>query len=142
MFAASIEEEPEEGESDAAAAEESGEPLAAEPLAETISFEEFAKVDLRVARVVAVEDVPQAEKLMKLTLSLGGGHRRVVFAGIKGVYQPEELTGRLLICAANLTPRKMKFGTSVGMILASGPGGKEIYLLAPDEGAQPGQRVH
>jgi len=142
MFAASIEEEPAEAQSDASAAEESGEPLAAEPLAETIGFEEFAKVDLRVARVVAAEDVAQAEKLMKLTLSLGGGHRRVVFAGIKGVYQPEKLVGRLLICAANLAPRKMKFGTSEGMILASGPGGKEIYLLAPDEGAQPGQRVH
>jgi methionyl-tRNA synthetase len=142
MFAASIEEEPAEAQSDAAAAEESGEPLAAEPLAEEISFEEFAKVDLRVARVVAAEDVPQAEKLMKLTLSLGGGRRRVVFAGIKGVYQPEKLVGRLLICAANLAPRKMKFGTSEGMVLASGPGGKEIYLLAPDEGAQPGQRVH
>jgi len=142
MFAASLEEEPAEAQSDAAAAEESGEPLAAEPLAETIGFEAFAKVDLRVARVVAAEDVPQAEKLMKLTLSLGGGQRRVVFAGIKGVYQPEKLVGRLLICAANLAPRKMKFGTSEGMILASGPGGKEIYLLAPDEGAQPGQRVH
>jgi methionyl-tRNA synthetase len=142
MFAASVEEEPEEAAPCRAAAEDSGEPLAAEPLAETISFEEFAKVDLRVARVVAAEDVPQAEKLMKLTLSLGGGQRRLVFAGIKGVYQPEELVGRLLVCAANLAERKMKFGTSEGMILASGPGGKEIYLLAPDEGAKPGQRVH
>jgi methionyl-tRNA synthetase len=142
MFAASLEDEPTEARSDGAAAEDGGEPLRAEPLAETISFEEFAKVDLRVARVVAAEDVPQADKLMKLTLSLGGGERRVVFAGIKGVYQPEKLVGRLLICAANLAPRKMKFGTSEGMILASGPGGKEIYLLAPDEGAKPGQRVH
>jgi len=142
MFAASVEEEPAGAQSDEAAAEDSDEPLAAEPLAETIGFEEFAKVDLRVARVVAAEDVAKAEKLMKLTLSLGGGQKRVVFAGIKGVYQPEKLVGRLLICAANLAPRKMKFGTSEGMILASGPGGKEIYLLAPDDGAQPGQRVH
>jgi len=122
--------------------DDSGDAVAAEPLAETISFDEFVKVDLRVARVVAAEDVPKANKLLKLTLSLGGDHRRTVFAGIKGVYQPEDLVGRLLICAANLAPRQMKFGLSEGMVLASGPGGKEIYLLAPDEGAKPGQRVH
>ncbi len=118
------------------------EPLRAEPLAEEITFDEFIKVDLRVARVVAAEDVPQARKLLKLTLSLGGEHRRTVLAGIKGVYEPDQLVGRLLVCAANLAPRKMKFGTSEGMILASGPGGKEIFLLGPDEGAKPGQRVH
>jgi len=117
-------------------------PLQAEPLSETISFEEFAKVDLRVARVVAAEDVPGAQKLLKLTLSLGGEHRRTVFAGIKGVYRPEELVGRLLICVANLAPRKMKFGLSEGMIVAAGGGEGEIYLLAPDPGAKPGQRVH
>jgi methionyl-tRNA synthetase len=142
MFAASMEEEPDQGGPGAAAGQDSAEPLAAEPLAETIGIEDFAKVDLRVARVLAAEDVPEADKLMKLTLSLGGEHRRVVFAGIKGVYRPEDLTGRLLICAANLAKRKMKFGTSEGMVLASGPGGKEIYLLSPDEGAKPGQRVH
>jgi len=118
------------------------EPLAQEPLTDEISFEEFAKVDLRVARVVAAEDVPEARKLMKLTISLGGDNQRTVFAGIKGVYQPDQLVGRLVICAANLAPRKMKFGTSEGMILAAGPGGKEIYMLWPDEGAKPGQRVH
>ena len=88
-----------------------------------------------------LEEVPEAKKLLKLTLSLGGEHRRTVFAGIKGYYKPEELVGRLLICAANLAPRKMKFGTSEGMILAAGGEG-EVYLLAPDAGAKPGQRVH
>jgi methionyl-tRNA synthetase len=117
------------------------EPLQTEPLAPTISFDEFLKVDLRVARVVAAEDVPEARKLIKMTLSLGGQQRRTVFAGIKGVYKPEDLIGRLVICAANLAPRKMKFGTSEGMVLASGPGGTEIFLLYPDEGAKPGQRV-
>jgi methionyl-tRNA synthetase len=116
--------------------------LADEPLADVITFDEFQKVDLRVARVVAAEDVAEARKLLKLTLSLGGDHRRTVFAGIKGVYEPQDLVGKLVIAAANLAPRKMKFGTSEGMILASGPGGKEIFMLRPDEGAKPGQRVH
>ncbi|MGO8690405.1 MAG: methionine--tRNA ligase [Thermoguttaceae bacterium] len=123
-------------------AEDSDAPLRAEPLAEQISFEDFAKVDLRVARVVAAEDVPGAKKLLHLTLSLGGGERRNVFAGIKTVYRPEQLVGRLLICVANLAPRKMKFGTSDGMIVAAGGGENEIFLLAPDTGAKPGQRVH
>ncbi|MCE5302209.1 MAG: methionine--tRNA ligase [Planctomycetaceae bacterium] len=117
-------------------------PLQAEPLSETIHFEQFAKVDLRVARVLQAEDVPGAQKLLRLTLSLGGDNHRNVFAGIKGVYQPENLIGRLVICAANLAPRKMKFGTSEGMIVAAGGGGGEIYLLSPDSGAKPGQRVH
>jgi len=126
----------------AASYRDGGEALAAEPLAETVSFDEFMKVDLRVARVLEAEDVAQADKLIKLTVTLGGDDRRTVFAGIKGVYRPDELVGRLLICAANLAPRKMKFGTSEGMVLAAGPGGKEIYLLSPDQGAKPGQRVH
>ena len=130
------------GSASAPPAEDSDAPLRAEPLAEQISFEEFAKVDLRVARVVAAEDVPGAKKLLHLTLSLGGGERRNVFAGIKTVYRPEQLVGRLLICAANLAPRKMKFGTSDGMIVAAGGGENEIFLLAPDTGAKPGQRVH
>ena len=134
--------EPAEQESEQARWEDSGQPLEAEPLSATVSFDDFTKVDLRIARVVEAEDVPEAKKLLKLTLSLGGGHTQTVFAGIKGVYEPEELVGRLVVCAANLAPRKMKFGTSEGMILASGPGGKEIFLLSPDEGAKPGQRVH
>jgi methionyl-tRNA synthetase len=117
-------------------------PLLAEPIAETINFEQFAQVDLRVARVLDAEDVAGAQKLLKLTLSLGGDNRRTVFAGIKGVYKPEDLVGRLVICAANLAPRKMKFGLSEGMIVAAGGGGGEVYLLAPDAGAKPGQRVH
>ncbi len=117
-------------------------PLLAEPIAETIGFDQFAQVDLRVARVLEAEDVAGAQKLLKLTLGLGGGQRRTVLAGIKGVYQPADLVGRLVICVANLAPRKMKFGTSEGMIVAAGGGGGEIYLLAPDSGAKPGQRVH
>ena len=128
--------------SPAADFQDSDAPLAEEPLAETCSFDDFVKVDLRVARIVAAEDVPEAKKLLKLILSLGGEHRRNVFAGIKGVYEPEALVGRLVVCVANLAPRKMKFGTSEGMIVAAGPGGKEIFLLAPDEGAKPGHRVH
>ena len=122
--------------------QDSDQPMADEPLVETVSFDEFQKVDLRIARVVAAEEVPEARKLLKLTLSLGGEHRKTVFAGIKGVYEPDQLLGRLLVCAANLAPRKMKFGTSEGMVLASGPGKKDIFLLSPDEGAKPGQRLH
>ena len=95
-----------------------------------------------MARVIAAEDVAGAQKLLKLTLGLGGDHRRTVFAGIKGVYRPEDLVGRLVICAANLAPRKMKFGMSEGMIVAAGGGGGEIYLLAARPGDKPGQRVH
>jgi methionyl-tRNA synthetase len=122
--------------------EDSDAPLRAEPLAGEISFEEFAKVDLRVARIVAAADLPAAKKLLQLTLSLGGQERRNVFAGIKAAYRPEQLVGRLVICVANLAPRKMKFGTSEGMIVAAGGGENEIFLLAPDEGAKPGHRVH
>ena len=122
--------------------DDSGDALAAEPLAEEIAFDDFVKVDLRVARVVAAESVPDARKLLKLTLSLGGDQRRTVFAGIKSAYAPEDLVGRLVVCAANLAPRKMKFGVSEGMVIASGPGGKDVFLLSPDEGAVPGQRVH
>ncbi len=118
------------------------EPLAAEPLAEQCSFDDFTKVDLRVARVIEAHEVPEARKLLKLKLSLGGGVTKQVFAGIKASYKPEDLVGRLVICVANLAPREMKFGTSEGMVIASGPGGAEVSLLAPDAGALPGQRVH
>jgi methionyl-tRNA synthetase len=86
--------------------------------------------------------VAEARKLLKLTLSLGGDTTKTVFAGIKEAYQPEDLLGRLVVCVANLAPRKMKFGTSEGMVVASGPGGKEVYVLGVDAGAVPGQRVH
>ena len=118
------------------------EPLAAEPLAEQISYDEFAKVDLRIARVVAAEEVPKSKKLLRLTLSFGGDVRRNVFAGIKSAYKPEDLVGQLVVCVANLAPRQMQFGTSEGMVVASGSGGEDIFLLRPDAGAKPGQRVH
>ena len=121
---------------------DSDEPLKAEPLAETCSIDDFTKVDLRVARVLSAEDVPEAKKLLKLTLSLGGDHRRTVFAGIKAAYKPEELVNRLVICVANLAPRQMKFGLSEGMVTAAGPGGEEVFLLMIDEGAKPGMRIH
>jgi methionyl-tRNA synthetase len=113
-----------------------------EPLAEEITIEEFAKVDLRIARVLAAEQVPEARKLLKLTLSLGGDHRRQVFAGIKAAYEPEQLVGRLVVIVANLKPRQMKFGLSEGMVTAAGPGGPDVFVLSVDTGAQPGQRVH
>jgi methionyl-tRNA synthetase len=116
--------------------------LAAEPLAPECSIDDFTKVDLRVARIVAAEDVADAKKLLKLTLSLGGDNTRTVFAGIKEAYKPADLVGRLVVCVANLAPRQMKFGLSEGMVTACGPGGKEVYLLSPDSGAVPGQRVH
>ena len=121
---------------------DSPQPLVDEPLAEEITIDQFAKVDLRVARVIAAEHVPEAKKLLKLTLSLGGDHRRQVFAGIKAAYEPEQLVGRLVVMVANLKPRQMKFGMSEGMVTAAGPGGEEVFLLALDAGAQPGQRVH
>jgi methionyl-tRNA synthetase len=126
----------------AATFQDSGEPLAAEPVVDECTFDDFAKIDLRVARVIAAESIPEARKLLKLTLSLGGDQTKTVFAGIKAAYDPATLVGRLVVCVANLAPRKMKFGVSEGMVVASGPGGEEVYLLSPDEGALPGQRVH
>lgn len=119
------------------------EALEKEPMTgDQCTFDDFMKVDMRVARVIEASHVEGADKLLQLTLSLGGDERRNVFAGIKSVYNPEDLVGRLVICCANLAPRKMRFGVSEGMVLACGPGGKDIYLLNPDEGAVPGQRVH
>jgi len=119
-----------------------GDALAAEPLAEECTFDDFTKVDLRVARVVEAEQVPDARKLLRLKLSLGGGEYRQVFAGIKAAYDPEKLLGRQIVCVANLAPRKMKFGLSEGMVVAAGGGGQEVFVLSPDDGAQVGQRVH
>ncbi|MEL6894503.1 MAG: methionine--tRNA ligase [Planctomycetota bacterium] len=115
--------------------------LQADPIAEEITIDDFAKVDLRVARVLNAEEVPDANKLVKLTLGLGGDETRQVFAGIKAAYQPEELVGRLVVMVANLKPRKMRFGISQGMVCAAGPGKDEVFLLNLDEGAKPGQRV-
>jgi methionyl-tRNA synthetase len=122
--------------------QDSGQPLLDEPLADEITIDDFVKIDLRVARVLSAEDVPDARKLLKLTLGLGGDESRTVFAGIKEAYAPEDLIGRKVIMAANLAPRKMKFGVSEGMVVASGPGGKDVFLLGADDGALPGQRVH
>ena len=110
-------------------------------IADTIEFPDFAKVDLRVARIVKADHVEGADKLLQLTLDIGNGETRNVFSGIKAAYQPEDLEGKLTIMVANLAPRKMKFGLSEGMVLAAGPGGSEIYLLEPNEGSQPGMRV-
>ena len=121
---------------------DTGEPLEAEPMAEECTIDDFMKVDLRVARVIKAEHVEGARKLLQLTLSLGGGVTKNVFAGIKAAYEPEKLEGRLVVMVANLKPRKMKFGLSEGMVCASGLGGEDVYVLSPDEGAKPGQRVH
>ncbi|MBX3427400.1 MAG: methionine--tRNA ligase [Pirellulales bacterium] len=118
-----------------------GAPLAAEPLAEECTIDDFAKVDLRVARIVEADGVPEARKLLKLKLSLGGGVTKQVFAGIKSAYEPEQLVGRLVVCVANLKPRQMKFGLSEGMVVAAGGEG-EVFLLTPDDGAKPGHRLH
>jgi methionyl-tRNA synthetase len=123
-------------------AKDSGEALEKEPLAPMCTIDDFTKVDLRVARVIAADEVPEARKLLKLTVSMGGDATRAVFAGIKAAYKPEDLIGRLVIIVANLQPRQMKFGLSEGMVTAAGEGGAEVFLLSPDSGAKPGQRVH
>ncbi len=111
-----------------------------EPIADEIEFDDFAKIDLRVARIVKAEHVKKADKLLQLTLDLGGETRNV-FAGIKSAYAPEDLEGKLTVMVANLKPRKMRFGLSEGMVLAAGPGGKDLWILNPDDGAQPGMKV-
>ena len=127
---------------DAAGFCDSDAPLKEEPIADEITIDDFAKVDLRVARVLAAEQVPEANKLLKLTLGLGGDETRQVFAGVKAAYEPDQLIGRLVVMVANLKPRKMRFGLSEGMVTAAGPGGADVFLLSVDQGAQPGQRVH
>ncbi|WP_028633235.1 methionine--tRNA ligase [Pseudomonas parafulva] len=115
--------------------------LAKDPLAAEIEFDTFAAVDLRVALIVKAEAVAGADKLLQLTLDIGD-ERRNVFSGIKSAYpDPSKLEGRLTMMVANLKPRKMRFGVSEGMVMAAGPGGEEIYLLSPDSGAKPGQRI-
>lgn len=115
--------------------------LTKDPLSAEIEFDTFAAVDLRVALIVKAEAVPGADKLLQLTLDIGD-ERRNVFSGIKSAYpDPSKLEGRLTMMVANLKPRKMRFGVSEGMVMAAGPGGDEIYLLSPDSGAKPGQRI-
>jgi methionyl-tRNA synthetase len=111
----------------------------------TIEFDDFAKIDLRIVEIIAAEHVEGADKLLRLTLSLDAegtpAGRRQVLAGIKSAYQPEDLVGKLTVMVANLAPRKMRFGLSEGMVLAAGPGGKDIFLLEPHAGATPGMQV-
>nr|BFE94804.1 hypothetical protein GCM10020185_53400 [Pseudomonas brassicacearum subsp. brassicacearum] len=115
--------------------------LAKDPLSPEIDFDAFAAVDLRVALIVKAEAVEGADKLLRLTLDIGDEQRNV-FSGIKSAYpDPAKLEGRLTMMIANLKPRKMRFGISEGMVMAAGPGGEEIYLLSPDSGAKPGQRI-
>ncbi len=111
-----------------------------DPIAAEISYDDFAKIDLRIARIVKAEHVEGADKLLRLTLDIGEGTRNV-FAGIKSAYTPEQLEGKLTVMVANLAPRKMKFGMSEGMVLAAGPGGKDLWILEPHQGAQPGMKV-
>jgi len=124
----------------AAAAPKATGPLVDEPIAAEIEFNDFAKVDLRIALIANAEHVEGSDKLLRLTLDVGGETRNV-FSGIKSAYDPKDLIGKLTVVVANLKPRKMKFGMSEGMVLAAGPGEKEIYLLEPHTGAKPGQRV-
>ncbi len=113
--------------------------LQKDPIADEITFDDFAKIDLRIAKIIKAEHVEGADKLLRLTLDIG--EERNVFAGIKSAYKPEDLEGKLTVMVANLAPRKMRFGLSEGMVLAAGPGGKDLFVLHPDEGAEPGMRV-
>ncbi len=115
-------------------------PLADDPIADEVSFDDFAKIDLRIAKIIKAEHVEGADKLLQLTLDLGGQTKNV-FAGIKSAYNPEDLEGKLTVMVANLAPRKMRFGLSEGMVLAAGPGGKDLFILSPDDGATPGMKV-
>ena len=116
-------------------------PLADDPISAEIQFDDFAKIDLRVAKIVKAEHVEGADKLLQLTLDIGDSNTRNVFAGIKSAYNPEDLEGKLTVMVANLASRKMRFGLSEGMVLAAGPGGNELYILNPDDGATPGMRI-
>lgn len=144
MLAASSESEPGKAATkskpgaDAAAKRTDSEPSAS--IAE-IDYDDFAKIDLRVAEIIKAEAVEGADKLLKLTLDIGGSESRCVFAGIKSAYQPEDLNGRFAVVVANLKPRKMRFGVSEGMVLAAGPGDKDIWLISPDAGVKAGMQV-
>jgi len=139
--------EPETVPAPATAASASGAPDAAALAAATavegnlISIDDFLRVDLRVARISKAEFVPGADKLLKLRIDVGELGQREIFAGIRAAYDPARLEGRLIVVVANLEPRKMRFGTSEGMLLAAGPGGQDIFVLSPDTGATPGMRI-
>ena len=108
---------------------------------EEITIEDFVKLDLRVAKVISAEPVEDADKLLKLELDIGSFGSKTVFAGMKKVYEAESLINKLVICVNNLKHRKMRFGTSEGMILAAGDDNEGIFILSPDEGAWPGMQV-
>ena len=114
--------------------------LTFEPIANTIEFNDFAKLDLRIAKIIKANHVKDSDKLLQLTVDIGDETRNI-FAGIKSAYSPEDLEGKLTLVVANLVPRKMRFGTSEGMVLAAGPGDKNIWILSPDQGAVAGMRV-
>ena len=114
--------------------------LTFEPIANTIEFNDFAKLDLRIAKIIKANHVKDSDKLLQLTVDIGDETRNI-FAGIKSAYSPEDLEGKLTLVVANLAPRKMRFGTSEGMVLAAGPGDKNIWILSPDQGAVAGMRV-
>jgi methionyl-tRNA synthetase len=134
------------GKTTAAQASATGKPVASaatsgNELAPEIDFEEFAKTDLRIAKIIAAEEIVEADKLLRLKVDLGPLGQRQIIAGIKSAYKAQDLVGRLTVIVANLKPRKMKFGMSEGMVLAAGPGGKDLFILSPDSGAEPGQKV-
>ena len=137
---AMIEESKEAMEVEQAPASDPNSPLGQDPISPEIQFDDFAKLDLRVALIAKAEHVEGADKLLQLTLDLGGQTKQV-FAGIKSAYSPEDLEGKLTVMVANLAPRKMRFGVSEGMVLAAGPGGSDLFVLNPDAGAKPGMRV-
>jgi methionyl-tRNA synthetase len=114
--------------------------LADDPIDEQITIDDFARLDLRIARVDKAETVEGADKLLRLQLDLGGQARQV-FAGVRQAYAPEQLVGRHVVCLANLKPRKMRFGVSEGMVLCAGPGGEQLWVVSPEQGAEPGMRV-
>lgn len=124
-----------------AAAAKPESPQISEPIAAECTMDDFMKVDLRIARIEKAEQIEGSDQLLKLSVDIGGIHK-TVFAGIKNAYKPEDLEGSLVVLVANLKPRKMRFGLSEGMVLASGPGGSDVFVVRPDKGAVPGQRVH
>ena len=105
-----------------------------------VNFDDFMKIDLRVAKIINAENVAEADKLIKITVDLSG-KQRTIFAGIKGIYDPDSLIDRNIVIVANLEPRKMRFGVSEGMLLAAGNDDDGVFLIGPDEGAISGMRV-
>ena len=106
-----------------------------------IEFDDFMKVDLRIAEIIAAEEIKEADKLLRVQVKISDTETKQIIAGIKAAYSAEKLVGRKVLVCANLKPRKMKFGVSEGMILAAGDGGSDLFVLSPDQGAKAGSRV-